>query len=578
MPDALNRITSGASRGAQKPDEVPNSKQPNSRAPSGIREHILRTPLPYYSGPYSVGVMDLEVPAREPRHFSEIKREHKHLLELATVLFSVFYPSGFGNGQGPSPEGEKHWSRPTWLPRPRIDVAKGYGKFSGIPPWLSVAWFGATTAFTKLPAFRNSKLAEHWPPEHNSREAGTHETKNSAGTPPPGEPEHPCFPLLVFSHGLGGTRTTYSSLCGEFASYGFVVVALEHRDGSGPRTFVNLPPDNKAMNSSNIDLSAEAKRTGASRMDYVFPQHNPRDTMPGNKCGVDSELRGAQIQLRLAEIEEALHVMSIIHAGKGEQISSSNLRQRNSTGGSSRGLRGINWSAWKDRFHLKQVTMIGHSFGAATTVEVLRHQDRFQSIGQGIIYDIWGAAIQPPEDDPGHRIHAPLLGINSEAFMYWPDNFESVMKLCKEAKEAGQLCWLMTVRGSVHISQSDFSILYPKISSLLLKMTVNPRRAIDLNINASLEFLKLVMPDRISNMNRGTDEGLLKVEKLDKLPTEHAPNDKWTAVRLRIPHEFRIRVTPHWVRRYKRKKAEEKDGLPRDLSGNVLEGLEDLKV
>jgi len=70
--------------------------------------------------------------------------------------------------------------------------------------------------------------------------------------------------------------------------------------------------------------------------------------------------------------------------------------------------------------------------------------------------------------------------------MYWPDNFESVMSLCKEAKDQDTLCWLMTVRGSVHVSQSDFSLLYPKISSLLLKMTVNPQRAIDLNINASL--------------------------------------------------------------------------------------------
>jgi hypothetical protein len=31
--------------------------------------------------------------------------------------------------------------------------------------------------------------------------------------------------------------------------------------------------------------------------------------MPGNKQGVDKELRSAQIQLRLAEIEEAYHVM-----------------------------------------------------------------------------------------------------------------------------------------------------------------------------------------------------------------------------------------------------------------------------
>ncbi|EHK96288.1 putative Platelet-activating factor acetylhydrolase [Glarea lozoyensis 74030] len=188
--------------------------------------------------------------------------------------------------------------------------------------------------------------------------------------------------------------------------------------------------------------------------------------------------------------------------------------------------------------------MIGHSFGAATTIEVLRHQDRFKYVGQGIIYDIWGAAIQPPEEEPGHRIHTPLLGINSEAFMYWNDNFD-----------------------------------------LFLKMTVNPRRAIDLNINASLEFLRHVMPDRISAMNRGRNEHLLDVRTLDKLPAEHKPDERWMAMRLRIPHEARIRLTPRWIRRAVRKKRLESkaDGkpissLPKDPLGRVLDGLESLEM
>lgn len=217
---------------------------------------------------------------------------------------------------------------------------------------------------------------------------------------------------------------------------------------------------------------------------------------------------------------------------------------------------------------------INSSFGGATCLEVLRHKDRFQFIGQGIIYDIWGAAIQPQEDEPGHRIHTPVLAINSEAFMYWPDNWKAVMSFCKEAKEQEQLVWLMTVRGSVHISQSDFSLLYPRISSIVLKMTVNPRRAIDLNINASLEFLKLVMPDRISAMNRGSNEHLLEVSTLDKLPEDHKPKHEWTAVRLRIPHELRIRLTPQWLRR----KTRQATTLPTDPQGHVLEGLQDLEL
>ena len=447
--------------------------------------------------------------------------------------------------------------------------------------YRSSLYTGVTAAFTKLPAFRNAHLANHWPPNENSRDAGTYQQKNRAGKPPPGEPKKPCFPLLIFSHGLGGTRTTYSSVCGEFASYGFVVVAIEHRDGSGPRTFVNASKDPK-FSSENLDISEKDRKRRWTQMDYVFPKDNKKDTLPGNTQGVDGELRSAQIDLRLAEIEEAFHVMTLIHDGHGEEVAASNLRLKSAgnKGGSSRGLRGVDWMSWKDRFHLQQVTMLGHSFGAATTVEVLRHQDRFQYISQGIIYDIWGAAIRPPEDKPEHRIHCPLLGINSEAFMYWPDNFESVMSLCKEAKEHDVLVWLMTVRGSVHISQSDFSILYPQLSSLFLKMTVNPQRAIDLNINASLEFLKLVMPARISAMNRGTNEHLLEISTLETLPEEHRPDQKWTAMRLRIPHEMRIRLTPQWARRYvRKKKAQAKNlSLPRDPMGNVLEGLEDVKI
>lgn len=360
-----------------------------------------------------------------------------------------------------------------------------------------------------------------------------------------------------------------------------MVVALEHRDGSGPRTYINLPQQGENKATGEVDVKCEDRKRGFSRMDYVFPKDNAKDTMPGNPNGVDGELRSAQIQLRLAEIEEAYHVMTLIHDGKGEEVASSNLRvkKENYMGGSSRGLKGVNWSAWKNRFHLRQVTMLGHSFGAATTVEVLRHKHRFTYIGQGIIYDIWGAAIQPPEDNPDHRIHTPLLGINSEAFMYWPDNFSSLMKICKEVKDQNQLCWLMTVRGSIHISQSDFSILYPKICSLVLKMTVNPRRAIDLNINASLEFLKHVMPDRMSQMNRGTNEHLLEISALEKLPEIHQPSEKWLAVRLKIPHEFRIRLTPQWLRRYvvrKKKREIEKGEFPKDYNGKVLLGLEDL--
>jgi platelet-activating factor acetylhydrolase len=219
---------------------VPHAKKPRSRPPASLRDHLPfpNSSLPPASGPYSVGSMEIEVSAENPHTISHITRDGRHLLQLETVLFTLFYPAAFGSGSGPAPGGLKKWSRETWLPRPRIETAKGYATFAGIPDWAGIGFFGATAMLTKLRAYRNSPPARHWPPEGNSKKRG-YKVKNMQGPPPEGVNREPIFPLLMFSHGLGGSRTAYSSLCTEFASYGFVVCAVEHRDGSGPRTFIN---------------------------------------------------------------------------------------------------------------------------------------------------------------------------------------------------------------------------------------------------------------------------------------------------------------------------------------------------
>lgn len=306
----------------------------------------------------------------------------------------------------------------------------------------------------------------------------------------------------------------------------------------------------------------------------------PRESAHKTQRGIDAELRTAQIQLRLAEIEEAYNVLCIIRNGEGEAIARSNLRRPGNIGSSSRGLDGVDWQSWMGRFHLEQVTVAGHSLGAATAVEVLRHTDRFQFAGQGIIYDIWGAAIQPPEEER-NRIQRPILCINSEAFMYWPSNFDAVLTLCEEAKANHALSWLMTVRGTVHFSLSDFAVLYPRIISLFYKATANPHRAILLHINASLEFLKLVMPENMSTMISKANGELLKITPLDKLPDEHRPtNEKSVAIRLHIPHEITLRLKPRIIRRHVRHKRAKQAGkaLPIDLRGKELDALQDLGI
>ncbi|KAJ4358268.1 uncharacterized protein N0V89_002848 [Didymosphaeria variabile] len=551
--------------------KIPNAKKPRSRPPQSLRDKLgfLHGHLPASSGPYSVGSMDIEVPVQSPRSISDIKRNGKHILRLETVLFTLYYPAAFGSGMGKAPGGYKKWSRETWLPRPRPETAKGYAKFAGIPGWLGEAVFGATTALTKLQAFRNTPPATHWPPEGNSKRNGR-KIKNQQGQPPEGASDEPRFPLLMFSHGLGGTRTCYSTMCTEFASYGFIVCAVEHRDGSGPRSIINHTMEGEGSiehleKQHNLEHADEERERGFDKVvstiptytstrlrltaqDYIFPKGNPKDTAPNNEKGVDRELRNAQIELRMCELEEAYRVLCDICDGKGEEVARQNLRKKGYVGASSRGLDGVDWARWKDRFHVDKVNVAGHSFGAATVVEVLRNTDRFKNVQAGIIYDIWGAPIRPPADDPAHRIH-------------WEENFDAVMSLMHEAKDQGAPAVLCTVRGSVHISQSDFSILYSGITSFFFKATVNPQRAIDLNISASLEFLREVTSGAGKSIITRclTDEELLHTQLLEQIPDDHKPNDEWIAARLKIKHEFRTRMATKVQRKMKRQL---KNGAP----------------
>ena len=154
--------------------KVPNAKKPRPRPPASLRDHLPfpNSALCPTSGPYSIGSMEIEVPVETPRSISKIKRNGRHLLQLETVLFTLYYPASVDNGAGTAPGGEKKWSRETWLPRPRVETAKGYAKFAGLPDAVGIGLFGATTMLTKLRAYRNSPLAKHWPPEGNSKKNG----------------------------------------------------------------------------------------------------------------------------------------------------------------------------------------------------------------------------------------------------------------------------------------------------------------------------------------------------------------------------------------------------------------------
>jgi platelet-activating factor acetylhydrolase len=127
--------------------------------------------------------------------------------QLETVLFSIYYPA---------PDGaEATKPNRTWVPRPIDLVARGLSTYlnsNGSPtsPQLIGIGLQALAGNIQIPAAVDVPLTD------------------TDGK----------LPVLVFSHGDATLRTWYSQYCGELASRGYVTVAIEHRDGSGPGTYV----------------------------------------------------------------------------------------------------------------------------------------------------------------------------------------------------------------------------------------------------------------------------------------------------------------------------------------------------
>lgn len=507
--------------------------------------------------------MDIEAPVRDPRPVSDLRRNGKPVLRLDTILMGVYYPCDLQ-----SDESAKQLHRVDWMPRPRAATAKGYAKYLHIPTLPVTAYLACTSLFTKLPAFRNAKLAAHWPEDMRSDSGPTGQKAREEEADATSRPR---FPVIIFSHGLGGSRLCYSSICGELASFGFIVVALEHRDGSGARTYVSLPSNVEAAaiesSTAEIHTNNEGQEHTADKkvqrrrkeglnpyyvVDYILPKDNAQDTSPHSRRGVDHTLRSAQIELRQEEIKEAFYILDLINSGHGDDVASLNLRKKGNIGSSSMGLKGINWEDWKGSMFLNNVTVMGHSFGGATTVQICRDHS-LTWLGQGIILDAWGQATPPAGESLKERITKPIISISSEVFMHWKDNFDKVVEFCNEARDSGALCWMLTVVGSTHLAMTDLAVLYPRWMSILMKSMVHPLRAVSLTTTASLEFLKLTLPPEQTKYNVWADEHLLQSaeppsDPEESLRADHAPDYKWVAVRLKIPNEFSVRAKA-WVRR-----------------------------
>jgi len=418
--------------------------------------------FPEYSGS-PVGSCDVELPV------SELTSPSSEVPEgaVGTVSYRIFYPC--------EPTSN---SRPIrWLPGPQKASLAAYAKFLGANNLVAqgFSYFPHLLYYTTIPALRNAPL----------RQPNTKDGR---------------WPVMVFSHGLGGSRNAYSHICGQLASHGMIVIAPDHHDQSAPISYVRA-----------------TDKTPAQILDYKRYSHTPSPEV--------YEGRDAQLKIRLWElglIHDAILKMDKGEAPQNLDANSITWRKKDTNEVLSQ-FRGV-----MDVHRPGSIIWAGHSFGACTTVQLLKSTYWGAARGEkavnnplfspaadsslakqitpkspAMLLDMWCLPLQSPQTKelwekpmPCYAAGGPggrgTLAILSEAFFKWSANTTATKKalasnIDNDSRPSARLFYPTT---SAHLSQSDFGILFGWLIKRVLKTEQPPERYIKLNARAILEVLR----------------------------------------------------------------------------------------
>lgn len=416
---------------------------------------LLASKLPKYTGPHEVGAIDVEVPVQEPRKIVEatFKKDGTPAFELDTVLFTLYYPTI----KGSRPQKSKH----KWFPKPISLIAEGYATAAHFNNFFSrqlftFALWGLASSI-EIPAKVDVPLLES--------HVGDESTLDT-------------FPVVILSHGDVSSRTDYTAYCGELASRGVIVAAIEHRDGSCPGSIVHLP-------------DGKQKRVLLSRADQLQPSDPDKEVS-------NDDWRFKKLAFRDAEIQETITLLQNLNAGKGNDIYTSNYRNE-----------GKDLYSWQDRLDLSQFVIAGHSFGATGALQALKSANKTDAP-----YDnpAIGGIILDPGKSSGRLnpdIDVPLLIVHSDSWskavtiFYGRPHFDTVRDIAKDVLERCGVTWFMTSLKTSHPSVTDAPLIEPYLLSWTTGATINVKEGLREYVRVSMEFLQY--------LKNGTRAGVLNV-------------------------------------------------------------------
>ncbi|KAL6903223.1 platelet-activating factor acetylhydrolase, isoform II domain-containing protein [Trichoderma evansii] len=455
---------------------------------------LLASPLPPYSGPYGVGAIDIEVALEKPRRISETVFESngEPAFEHRTTLFTVYYPV--------DKSVKEQRRRHDWFARPISLTAAGYAKYAHVnnffirPIFTFGLWFvaGGITIPAKVDAPLLGTTATVKTEAEGTNGELTRELRKRE--------DAERFPVMVFSHGDASSRRDYTHYIGELASRGYVVAAVEHRDGSCPGSLMRIQgeKDKQILHFKESELVSDP----------------PMDT---------EKYKQEQLAFRDAEILETINILRAINDGQGDEIFSRNSRSE-----------GSYLHNWTGRLDFGNLIIGGHSFGATGALQALKHapSDINPAIG-GVILD--------PGKQSGPLnavIDVPLLIVHSNSWskqsstFYSRPHFDTVKDLVLSVLKRipSHSSWFLTSIGTSHPSVSDAPLIEPLLLSWTTGANLNTKEALEEYVRVTDDFWHFLRTTRSVNssltrseVNRGEMRGIL-AEKVT-----HEQYGKWVS-------------------------------------------------
>ena len=261
------------------------------------------------------------------------------------------------------------------------------------------------------------------------------------------------LPVIIFSHGLVGMRTTCSSLCVQLASFGYVVIAVEHRDGTA---CMSISKDGTIISRIPYQIGNDEKISGnGGEKAKVWKKTAPTPFVA--KFVGERAWRQRQSILRADEIQGAIDTV-LGGPLDPEQIVWSSDQQ-------------VVAELFRNNFVSKPtICLIGHSFGACTALYVAAKDKRVTSC---IALDPWMFPMPHLQSSRSNPCKVAIINSGRRAFQ-WNENVGAIRDHLQNNQMTDFSLW--EFEDATHQDFSDLNCVMPK---WIYKVTGRPSGKLD---------------------------------------------------------------------------------------------------